>query len=215
MECRAVKSLKTLVLLLGLLTLLSACGATQSAAPAPAAAAAAPVAGTTPSASGALLVEDYDDALSTRNQLAYGTLRLEGSKDAATAEQATRLLPLWQALKTLLASSTTAVEESTAVQNQILAAMAADQVSTIAGMRLTNAMLQAYYVEIGVAAATTPEPGVTPQSGSFKDLPPEQREAAKATAQALGTPVGSSSGAKKDALLDNVIQLLTDRAAGK
>ncbi len=76
-------------------------------------------------------------------------------------------------------------------------------------MRLTNARLQAYYVEIGVASSTTPEPGVTPQSSSFKDLPPEQREAAKATAAALGTPVGTGGGAKKDALMDNVVALLT------
>lgn len=160
-----MKSLKTLVLLLGVLTLLAACGPTQAAAPAPASPA-APVAGKTPSASGALLV-----------------------------------------------TSTTAVEETEAVQNQILAAMPSSQVSAIASMHLTNATLQAYYVEIGVATAATPEPGVTPQSGSFKDLPPEQREAAKATAQALGTPVGNGSSAKKDVLLDTVIQLLTARAA--
>ena len=173
-------------------------------------------AATTPSAATGGLTEDYNDALSVRNQLAYGTLKLEGSAEAITAEQAAKLLPLWQALKTLSASSTSATEEVTAVQNQISAAMAPAQVSAIAGLKLTNAMLQAYYVEIGVSVASTPEPGVTPQSGSFKDLPPEQREAAKATAQAQGTPVGSgSSSAKKDALLDNVIQLLTNRAAGK
>ena len=151
-----------------------------------------------------------------RNQLSLGTLRLEGTANAVTAAQATRLLPLWQALKTLSASSTSATEEVTAVQNQISAAMDPAQVSAIAGLQLTNAILQAYYVEIGVSVASTPEPGVTPQSGSLKNLPPEQREAAKATAQAQGTPVGSgSSSAKKDALLDNVIKLLTNRAAGK
>lgn len=166
------------------------------------------------------LVDDYDDALSIRNQLALGTLRLEGTTNAITTEQAARLLPLWQALKTLSASTTTATEEVTAVQDQISAALEPAQISAIAGLRLTNAMLQAYYVEIGVTEVKTPEPGVTPQSSSLKDLPPEQREAAKATAQALGTPVGAGSGsaaagAKKDALLDNVIVLLTNRAAGK
>ena len=207
-----MNTLKKLALLLGLLTLLVGCGSPAS----PAAAPAAPAAATTPSAATGGLTEDYKDALSVRNQLAYGTLKLEGSAEAITAEQAANLLPLWQALKTLSASSTSATEEVTAVQSQISAAMAPAQVSAIAGLKLTNAMLQAYYVEIGVSVASTPEPGVTPQSGSFKDLPPEQREAAKATAQAQGTPVGSgSSSAKRDALLDNVILLLTNRAAGK
>lgn len=202
-----MKTLKTLMIVLSLVVL--AAGCSGAATPAPAAA---------PAASSGGLVEDYPDALSVRNQLAFGALRLEGTANAVTAAEAAKLLPLWQALKTLAASSTSATEEITAVQNQISAAMTPAQISAIAGLKLTNAMLQAYYVAIGVSVASTPEPGVTPQSGSLKDLPPEQREAAKATAQAQGTPVGGGSGsssAKKDALLDNVIQLLTNRAAGK
>lgn len=203
-----MKTLKTLMIVLILAVVVAGCGGAATPTPAPAAAPA--------SASG--LTEDYADALSVRNQLAYGTLRLEGTANAVTAAQAAKLLPLWQALKTLAASSTSATEEVTAVQNQISAAMTPAQISAIAGLKLTNAMLQAYYVEIGVSEVKTPEPGVTPQSSSLKDLPPEQREAAKATAQAQGTPVGSGSGsssAKKDALLDNVIQLLTERAAAQ
>jgi hypothetical protein len=184
-----MKILKTFVIVLSLAVMVAGCGG--AATPAPAAA---------PAASSGGLVEDYPDALSVRNQLAFGTLRLEGTANAVTAAEAAKLAPLWQALKTLAASS-------------ISAAMTPAQISAIAGLKLTNAMLQAYYVEIGVSVASTPEPGVTPQSGSLKDLPPEQREAAKATAQAQGTPVGGgSSSAKKDALLDNVILLLTNRA---
>ena len=98
-----------------------------------------------------------------------------------------------------------------------MASLTGDQVATIAALQLTNADLQAYYVEIGVKEVKTPEPGVTPQSNSLKDLPPEQREAVRATAEALGTPVGSgqSSGASKsDVLLDKVIELLAERAGG-
>lgn len=197
-----MKILKTFVIVLSLAVMVAGCGG--AATPTPAAA---------PAASSGGLVEDYPDALSVRNQLAFGTLRLEGTANAVTAAEAAKLAPLWQALKTLAASSTSATEEVIAVQNQISAAMTPAQISAIAGLKLTNAMLQAYYVEIGVSVASTPEPGVTPQSGSLKDLPPEQREAAKATAQAQGTPVGGgSSSAKKDALLDNVILLLTNRA---
>ena len=202
-----MRIIKISLILLGLLTLVAACGGAPT--PAPLAPAAEPA---------AALSEEFDDALSVRNQLAYGTLRLEGTADAVTADQAAKLLPLWQALQALDASSTTATEETAAVQAQILSAMTPAQVSAIAAMRLTNETLQAYYVELGVTEVRTPEPGVTPQSSSLKSLPPEQREAAKATAQALGTPVGGGSGGagdKKDALMDAVLALLSARAAGK
>lgn len=162
------------------------------------------------------LSEEYDDALSIRNQLAFGTLQLEGASEAVTPAQAAQLLSLWQAVSLLDASSTAAPEEIAAVQNQIVAAMTPAQIAAIAQMQLTNTVLQAYYVEIGVSEVKTPEPGVTPQSGSMRNVPTEQRESVRATAQALGTPVGagnSSSSAKKSVLLDNVLQLLTDRAA--
>lgn len=202
-----MRIIKISLILLGLLTLVAACGGAPT--PAPLAPAAEPA---------AALSEEFDDALSVRNQLAYGTLRLEGTADAVAADQAAKLLPLWQALQALDASSTTATEETAAVQAQILSAMTPAQVSAIAAMRLTNETLQAYYVELGVTEVRTPEPGVTPQSSSLKSLPPEQREAAKATAQALGTPVGGGSGGagdKKDALMDAVLALLLARAAGK
>lgn len=165
----------------------------------------------------ATLTEDYADATSVRNQLALGALHLEGTPQALTTDQAKSLLPLWQTLKALGESSTSAPEEVEAVLDQIVGSLTEEQVAAIAALQLTNADLQAYYVEIGAAEIRTPEPGVTPQSSALKDLPAEEREAARATAQALGTPVGSGAdgGAKKsDVLLDNVIQLLTERATG-
>ncbi len=116
-----MRTLKSFVIVLSLALLVAACGGAPAADQA-----AAPAAGTSlpPAAGGSGgLVEDYPDALSVRNQLSLGTLRLEGTANAVTAAQATSLLPLWQALKTLSASSTSATEEVTAVQNQISAAM--------------------------------------------------------------------------------------------
>lgn len=204
-----MKALGSLVIILSLTALLAACGgapATQSPVPPPA------------EGSGSGLAEDYTDALSVRNQLALGTLRLEGTANAVTAAQAARLMPLWQALQALTASSTSASEEITAVQGQISSTMEPAQISAIVGMRLTDAMLQAYYVEIGVSEAKTPEPGVTPQGSSLKDLAPEQREATRAAAQAQGTPTGGGSGGasgntRRDALLENLLELLASRAA--
>ena len=179
---------------------LAACGGTEPA---------------TDGAAPAALSEDYADATSLRNQLALGILRLEGTPQAVTPAQAGALLPLWQTLQTLAGSSVAAPEEIEALQDQIVASLADEQVAAIAALQLTNADLQEYYVEIGAAEVKTPEPGVTPQSSAFKDLPPEQREAARATAQALGTPVGSGGGSgtsKSDVLLENVIELLAERA---
>jgi len=216
---KTVKKWMLVGIVWGLIALLAACGGAPSlesdavAVPAPGQAAGTPE--PEASATDGTLTEDYPDALSLRNQLALGTLRLEGTPDAITVEQAGKLLPLWQALKALSESSTTAPEEMEAVQNQIMATLEPAQIASIAALQLTNADLQEYYVEIGVSEVKTPEPGVTPQSSSMKDLSPEEREAARATAEALGTPVGTgagSGGGKSYVLLDAVIELLMKRA---
>jgi ABC-type Fe3+-hydroxamate transport system substrate-binding protein len=212
-----MKKWSSLAMVLSLAILLAACGNAASSegdigsTPAPNQAAGTPEPQAV--ASSGSLTEDYEDALSLRNQLAFGILQLGDTPNAVTAEQAVKLLTLWQALKVLGESSTTAPEEMEAVQNQIAATLEPAQIASLAALQLTNADLQAYYVEIGVSEVRTPEPGVTPQSGSFKDLPQEQREAARATAEALGTPVGGGSGgsSKRDALLENVIELLATR----
>ena len=162
-----------------------------------------------------ILGDDYENALSARNQLALGSLRLEGSENAITPEQAQELTLYWQALKALSADSTSAAEETTAIQTQIVEAMTPEQLEAIAAMRLTNADLNEFYVEQGVEL-TTPEPGVTPQSGKNSGLSQEDREATRTAAEALGTPVGTGGGggaARRDILLDTLIELLGQRAA--
>jgi hypothetical protein len=179
------------VTVVGILALsLAACGGQESASDA---------------ASGAIeLVETYDDALTIKNQLLLGTLRLEGTDQAITSEQATALLTLWQGYAALTASGTAATEEVESVQNQIIEAMTGDQVAAIAGMRLTNAVLQEYYVEVGLTEVKTPEPGATP--GSMSELSKEDRQA---TRVASGEEVGTGGGSGKSAaLIDMVIALL-------
>lgn len=196
-----------------LIITLAACGGQATPVPVPTPAAGqAPAAVTTPVATGPL-TDTYPDATSIRNQLALGIIRLERTPDAVTAEQARALLTLWQAMRSLTSSSTAATAEVAAVQSQIMAGLTPTQLAAIAALKLTNADLQAYYVQIGVAAEQTPEPGATPQGASMRDVPQDQREAVRATAQALGTPVGSGGGgtgrARRDALLDNVISVLS------
>lgn len=76
----------------------------------------------------------YEGALDVQTQLALGTLRLEGTEDAVTREQAAVLLPLWQALA---GSALKGEAERSAVLRQIEGSMAEAQVAAIAGMRLT------------------------------------------------------------------------------
>lgn len=147
--------------------------------------------------------------------MALGSLRLEGSANAVTPEQAQELMLYWQALKALSADSTAATEETTAVQTQIVEVMTPEQLEAIAAMQLIDADLNEFYVEQGVEL-TTPEPGVTPQSGRNSGLSQEEREAARATAEALGPPVGTGGGGgaeRRDILLDTLIELLGQRAA--
>ena len=164
-----------------------------------------------PEATGPLIL-DYDDAASVRNQLAFGTLALEGTSQAVTPAQAQALVPLWQALVGLSGTETTAPEELTAVQDQITGAMTAEQLQAIAAQRITNATLSTFYAEHGIVLAT-PVPGVTKVPGSGSGVSPEDKDATRTAAAALGTPTGSGAGqAARTLLFDTVIVLLTDRA---
>lgn len=175
------------------------------------AACAAPAQSPTPEATGPLTI-DFADAASVRNQLAFGTLALEGTAQAVTPEQARDLLPLWQALVGLSGTETTAPEELTAVQDQITAAMTAEQLQAIAAQKITNVSLSVFYADHGIVLAT-PVPGVTKVPGSGSGVSPEDKEATRTAAAALGTPTGSGAGQTARTLLfDTVIVLLTDRA---
>ena len=82
------------------------------------------------------LTEDYEDALTIKNQLLLGTLRLEGTDQAVTGTQAQALLPLWQAYAALTASGTAATKEIESVQNQIVEALTEEQVAEIDYIRI-------------------------------------------------------------------------------
>ena len=158
----------------------------------------------------ATLAKEYDDALTIRNQLLLGIIRLEGTEQAVNSEQTAELTTLWQAFAALSDSGTAAPEETEAIQNQIIAALTAEQVNAIAAMQLTNAKLQEFYVETGISEVKTPEPGVTPESQRMSDLPQEDREATRAASGETVGAGGSGSG-KSDALLDMTLALLAGK----
>ena len=211
-----MKTLLSLAMLILFALLPAACGSTPTAVP-EAGDSQPPVAAednSTPTPfTAAYLNTEYDDATSLRNQLAYGTLKLEGTDLAVTAVQAQNLLPLWQALVALSGTETTAAEELISVQNQITEALTPAQLEAIAGMQISNADLSAFYAEQGIVLPT-PAPGVTRVPGSGKDISQEDREATRTAAEALGTPVGTGGGTgqlSRTLLYDLVVVLLTER----
>lgn len=92
-------------------------------------------------------------AVSLQLKLAMGTLKLEGTAQAVTAQQAKDLLFLWKAVKSLSSSSTVSTTEMEALYKQIESTMTGEQVSAINGMSLTreemSALAQQYGVQFG------------------------------------------------------------------
>jgi len=74
----------------------------------------------------------------TATQLVLGSLKLEETDYAITAEQATELLPMWQVYAELLSSDTAAQEEIDALTEQIQESMTSEQMQAITDMQLTQ-----------------------------------------------------------------------------
>lgn len=196
---------------LGLLALLvltaAACGGSP-AAPAPATAeaaaepAAAQAAAVVPAAAPASRLDTgYEGALPQRNQLLLGTLRLEDGDAAITAEQAAKLLPLWQGIRATMNTGTASEAETTALLAQIEAALTDDQFAAIGEMQLTQAELQEWARGAGLSVGTGE--GAAMGGGSGQSLSPEARATRQAERGGTGT-----SGGMAAALVDAVIGLL-------
>jgi hypothetical protein len=76
--------------------------------------------------------------LSAPMQVAIGTIKLDATKNAVSAEQAKELLPLWETLQVLEASDTAATEEKDALLTQIQETMAPEQTQAITALNLTR-----------------------------------------------------------------------------
>jgi hypothetical protein len=83
-------------------------------------------------------------------KLAIGTLKLEGTPQAITKDQAAALLPLWQALKSLSTSNNTAEEEIKALYTQIEESMTPEQVKAIQALTWTEEDMTALREKYGI-----------------------------------------------------------------
>jgi len=102
-------------------------------------------------------------SLSQVNMLLVGTLKLEDTDQAVTADEAAQLLPLWQAYRSLSNSQTAAEAEVDALLRQIQSTMPANQMAAIKAMNLTSTdMMNLMQSMGGLRPQGTPNPQSTP-----------------------------------------------------
>ena len=140
----------------------------------------------------------YENALSTRLQLALGPLMLDGTPDAITPTQAAELLPLWQALQSLTNSGTSATAETNALLAQIEATLTPAQISAIREMRLTQPEMQTWMAANGIVVGSGSGgsgTGTGAGGGQGQGMSPEARATRQAEEGKTGSETGASSGA--------------------
>jgi hypothetical protein len=172
--------------------------------------------------------------LGNLDRLVLGTLKLEGGENAATPEQAAKLLPLWQLIQSGTLKSQA---ETDAVLKQIEGQMTEAQLAAIDAMGLTTEDMQAWRQEQGIEMPTPSDRQGTPEAFQnmseeertqmrerFQNMTPEERATAMAEMgfqPPAGAAGGQAPGRGQDPggmrggnfLLNPLIALLTERAA--
>ena len=118
-------------------------------------------------------------------QLALGTFKLEGTGNAIDSEQATSLLPLWKAARSLSESETVATEELQAIVKQIQDSMTTEQIDLIQNMDLTAEDMSSIAEELGIEIFG---------AGRFGDISPEMQATMQAARESGQIPEGSFGG---------------------
>jgi hypothetical protein len=161
----------TIILLLILTLILTACSGSAANATSPA--------GNAPGRGAA-------GELSAPLQVALGTIKLEGTENAVTAEQARELLPLWETLQQLEGSDTAATQEKEALISQIQETMTTEQTQAITALGLSRqdmfSIMQSQGQAFGgnqntgtsqSAGTSTNRGGFGPGGGEFGGPPPD------------------------------------------
>ena len=151
------------------------------------------------------LPTNYENAMPVRNQLAIGTMKLDGTPNAVTAEQAKKLIPLYQALRGTSTSGGSSQQEISALLTQIEGTMTPAQLSAIRDMKLAFADMQTWATENGITLGSG-----SGQPGSGMGLSPEARATKQAAEGMTGKAPGSSGGGA--VVMDAIINYLTKHA---
>jgi hypothetical protein len=134
--------------------------------------------------------------LSQVNMLLVGTLKLEDTDKAVSAEEAVNLLPLWQAYRSLSTSQTTAEAEVDALLNQIQSTMTVDQIQAIKDMNLTSTDMMDLMQSLGgaIMISGTPNPQSTPGINIAGGLEGGSPPSVDFQFRSEGSPNGSTGG---------------------
>jgi hypothetical protein len=131
--------------------------------------------------------------------LLVGTFKLDDTDQAVTGEEAGKLLPLWQAYRSLSTSQTAAEAEVDALLNQIGSTMTAEQMKAIEALNLTNTDMMSLLQSMGggMGPQGTPDPQSTPGAnftggGFLSGNPPSGLAGGPPSGSAGGPPSGGS-----------------------
>jgi hypothetical protein len=134
--------------------------------------------------------------LSTATELVVGTLKLEGTEQAVTSDQAEGLAFLWQAYQILTSSDTTAQAELDGLIEQIQESMTTEQIRAISDLDLTQEDAFTLLQEQGLGSVQVPQSsssGTTTQNGA--GAPPPD-----GGMTAMGGGMGDMGGISPDAV---------------
>jgi hypothetical protein len=107
-------------------------------------------------------------SLTIQNKLGFGILKLEGTNQAVTASQASTLLPLWMAVKSLNSNNTTSPAEMTALYQQIEDSLTTAQVQAIQNLSLTQTELNSMIQQQRTVTGTSPRSSSSNSSSNFQ-----------------------------------------------
>jgi len=99
------------------------------------------------------------------SELVIGTFKLEGTANAVTADEAAKLIPLWQVYKDLSASTSAAQAEIDALATQIQGTMTPEQVKAITDLKLTRQDEFKTMQDLGISFGNRPNASGTPRAG--------------------------------------------------
>lgn len=163
------------------------------------------------------LSQDYENALSPLGQLVVGMFRLEGTSQAVSKTQATGLLPLWKAYRSLSASQSVSPLEMQGLIKQLQDNMTREQLEAIANMRLTRDDMSALMQKQGLADAAGTQTGAqTSQQSAVRQTsriasggPGAPPAGGPMPGGPMGAPMGGQSSVSQQSALQQV-----QRAAG-
>lgn len=93
--------------------------------------------------------------ITLQDKLGIGIIKLEDTTHALTAEQASDLLPLWKAIKSLSDDSTTASAEMIALYDQVQEGLTSEQVAEIDQLVVDQTVMSEMVQQYGTQTAKT------------------------------------------------------------